>query len=66
MGKYLKYLPGSLHILVTLFFHHFGCVIFFTINFLFAHLALQNAYFKKSKQTEDDQNMKKDDQNTKK
>jgi hypothetical protein len=41
-------------------------VIFFTLNFGFAHLALQNAYFKKSKQTEDDQNMKKDDQNMKK
>ena len=32
---------------VFLFFHHFGCVIFFMLNFLFAHLALQNAYIKK-------------------
>ena len=59
---------GSLHILVLhfSFFRHFRCLIFFTLNFYFARLALQNAYFKKSKKTEDDQNMKKDDQNTKK
>ena len=61
-------MPSSLHILVASFFVfcHFGCVIFFTLNFCFA---LQNAYvlfFFKSKQTEDDQNGKKDDQNTKK
>jgi len=34
-------------------------VTFFTLNFRFAHLALQNAYIKKSKPTEDDQNTKK-------
>ena len=31
------------------FFCHFGCVIFYTLNFRFAHLALQNAYLKQSK-----------------
>ena len=41
-------------------------MIFFMLDFRFARLALQNAYFKKSKQTEDDQNTNKDDQNTKK
>jgi len=43
-------MPGSLQILVTSFlvFHHFGCVIFFTLNFHLACLALLS---KKSKQT---------------
>ena len=49
-------MPGSLHILVTSFFRHFGCVIFFMLNFHFARLA----YFK---QTEDDQSTKKDRKN---
>ena len=37
-------LPGSLQILVTSFlvFRHFGCVIFFTLNFHFACLALHS------------------------
>ena len=39
---------------------------FLYVKLPFARFALQNAYLKKSKQTEDDQNMKKDDQNTKK
>ena len=41
-------MPGSLQILVTSFFRHFGCVIFITLNFRFACLALLS---KKSEQT---------------
>ena len=47
-------------------FRHFGWVIFYSLNFRFAHLPLQNLYIKKSKQMEDDQNTKKNDQNAKK